>query len=204
MNPAKTRPMTHQQIRRLTLAALFAALTVIGAYIKIPIGPAPITLQTLFTLLAGLILGPWTGALSQLLYMGLGLIGLPVFTSGGGLTAILTPSFGFVIGFVLAPLAMGGLERIRRTRQPRTRGRAYLSLLLLALVGTAVIYLVGVPYMYLVLRHVNGVTLTFMQALKTGCLVFLPGDLAKCLLAAYVGQKLRPWLDPSYLKRASS
>ncbi|NJP39682.1 biotin transporter BioY [Oscillospiraceae bacterium HV4-5-C5C] len=191
--------MTHQKIRRLILAALFAALTAIGAYIKIPLGPAPLTLQTLFTLLAGLILGPWGGALSQLLYMALGLIGLPVFTSGGGLAAVLTPSFGFVIGFVLAPLVMGGLNRLwpagaAPAGQVSARRRTYLRLLTLSLAGTLVIYLLGVPYMYLILRQVNGVSLTFLQALKSGCLIFLPGDLLKCLLAAYTGQKLQPWL----------
>jgi len=70
--------------KNMILAALFAALTAAGALIRIPLGPAPITLQFFFTALAGILLGPYLGALSQLMYVLLGLAGLPVFTAGGG------------------------------------------------------------------------------------------------------------------------
>ncbi|MCK4308969.1 MAG: biotin transporter BioY, partial [Candidatus Atribacteria bacterium] len=63
----------------MTLISLFAALTAVGAFISIPLHPVPITLQTLFTLLAGMILGSTLGATSQIIYVLLGIIGLPVF-----------------------------------------------------------------------------------------------------------------------------
>ena len=61
----------------LILTALFTALTAVGAFIKIPVGPTPISLQLFFIVLAGVLLGPWYGALSQILYVGLGLVGVP-------------------------------------------------------------------------------------------------------------------------------
>ena len=67
--------------RALILTALFAALTAVGAFLRIPFPIAPITLQVFFTAMAGVLLGPRYGALSQLVYVVLGLIGLPVFTA---------------------------------------------------------------------------------------------------------------------------
>lgn len=72
--------------------ALFAALTAVGAFIRIPLGYSSITLQTFFTAMAGCVLGPWYGALSQLVYVALGLVGLPIFTQGGGIGYLMQPT----------------------------------------------------------------------------------------------------------------
>ena len=95
----------HDMTRNMVLAALFAALTAIGAFLQIPTGTVPITLQFLFTALAGLLLGWKWGAISQLLYVGIGLLGLPVFTQGGGIGYVLQPSFGFLLGLIPAAAA---------------------------------------------------------------------------------------------------
>ena len=95
----------------LILTALFTALTAVGAFIKIPVGPAPISLQLFFIVLAGVLLGPWYGCLSQILYVGLGLVGVPIFTSGGGFSYIFNPSFGYLLGFILVPIIVGLLTR---------------------------------------------------------------------------------------------
>ena len=75
--------------RALAFTALFAALTAAGAFVSIPVGPVSITLQFLFTAMAGILLGRRCGALSQLVYVALGLLGLPIFTRGGGLGYVL-------------------------------------------------------------------------------------------------------------------
>lgn len=108
------------KIRELILAGLFAALTCVGAFITIPIGPVPITFQVLFTFIAGALLGKKIGALSQLVYVLLGMIGLPVFAGGNsGIGAITGPTGGFIIGFILAAYVIGiiveGLEKSANT-----------------------------------------------------------------------------------------
>ena len=70
--------------RMLILAALFAALTAVGAFLRIPLGALSMSLQTFFTILAGVLLGAKWGALSQTVYVVIGVVGLPVFTMGGG------------------------------------------------------------------------------------------------------------------------
>src|SRR5208337_2009632 len=89
------------------LISLFTALTAVGAFIRIPIPYVPLTLQTLMVMFAGLILGSRRGALSQLLYLILGLLGLPIFAQGGGPAYVLQPSFGFLLGFVAGAYVIG-------------------------------------------------------------------------------------------------
>jgi biotin transport system substrate-specific component len=84
-------------------AALMAALTAVGAFIIIPVGPVPITLQTFFVLLSGRLLGKKYGFLAQLTYLLLGTFGLPIFSGGqGGLGVIAGPTGGFLISFAVA------------------------------------------------------------------------------------------------------
>lgn len=95
------------------MIAMFAALTAIGAFIKIPLPVVPFTLQIIFVFLAGSLLGSRNGFQSQLVYIGVGLVGLPVFTQGGGITYVLQPTFGYLIGFALAAFIIGFIiERI--------------------------------------------------------------------------------------------
>ena len=95
----------------LVLTALFAALTAIGAFLRIPAGEISFTLQVFFTSMAGILLGPWWGAASQVVYVLLGLIGLPIFTEGGGLMYLAKPSCGFLLGLPLMAMVIGLLTR---------------------------------------------------------------------------------------------
>ena len=87
-------------VQMLVLTPLFTALTAIGAFIRIPTAWVSFTLQIFFTFLAGILLGPGWGALSQLIYVLLGLIGVPVFTEGGGFGYVFHFTFGFLLGLI--------------------------------------------------------------------------------------------------------
>ena len=91
----------------LVLCAMFVALIAVGAFIKVPVPVVPFTLQFLFTMLAGLLLGPVNGTLAVVVYIVLGLVGLPIFTQGGGPGYIFQPSFGYIIGFAVAAYVTG-------------------------------------------------------------------------------------------------
>ena len=93
--------------KTLVYCGLFTALIAVGAFIKIPIPVVPFTLQYLFTMMAGLLLGPKLGAMAVTFYMLLGLIGLPIFAEGGGLWYIFKPSFGYIIGFIVGTFVTG-------------------------------------------------------------------------------------------------
>ena len=94
-------------VQQLVLCGIFTALIAIGAFIRIPVPLIPFTLQLFFVTMAGFLLGARGGAVSAGLYMVLGLMGLPIFTEGGGPTYILKPTFGYIVGFVVTAYVVG-------------------------------------------------------------------------------------------------
>lgn len=175
------------RLRTMILAALFAVLTAIGTYIRIPLPVVPLTLQVFFVYLAGVLLGSRGGAISQLFYMVLGLIGLPVFTGGGGPQAVLHPTFGYIVGFVAAAWAAGWVMEHRRNRSFRD----YLTA---CLVGLCCIYAFGLAGLYLNLNFVVGKTVGFVRVFQIGAVPFLAGDVLKALGAAVLAVKIGPRL----------
>ena len=170
--------------KEMILVSLFTALTAIGAFLSIPLGDIYITLQSMFTILAGLLLGPKLGSLSQLVYVLLGLSGVRIFAGfSGGPQAILKPSFGFLIGFIFAAFIVGKIVHNGEIIYFR---RIFLA----TLAGTFVIYLFGLPFMYIILNNVMGKAISFPATIKTGCLIFLPGDLLKATLSTLVATKV--------------
>lgn len=162
--------------KALLLTALFAALTAAGALIRIPLGYSSVTLQFFFCAMAAFLLGPWKAAASQLLYVLLGLVGLPVFTEGGGLTYVAHPGFGFLLGLIPAALVMGLLYQ--------KGSRKLFHQILAAGCGLVTLYVVGLPWYCFAL--VGGIS---REILASG-LVFLPFDVAKLLLALPLCRRL--------------
>ena len=156
--------------RSLILTALFAALTAVGAFLKIPFPLSAITLQFFFTAMAGTLLGKKYGALSQAVYVLLGLVGVPIFALGGGFSYVFQPTFGFLLGLIPSAWVIGSLAR-----RPLTFWRSVTAML----AGLAVLYAIGVPYMALIANAYLGKALTFWQVLKNGMLIYLPGDMLK-------------------------
>src|SRR5690625_1115772 len=133
-------------IFKLTIGAMFVALTAIGANITsivpfLVIGGVPITLQTFFAILAGLVLGSRLGAFSMFVYMVLGLAGVPIFAQfSGGFAQILSPTFGFVVSFIIVAYVAG------KIRELNDRLISYIIAALLALV---INYVFGTNWMYI-------------------------------------------------------
>ena len=172
-------------LRLAVLAALFAALTAIGAFLRIPTPWSSFTLQTFFVCMAGVLLGPKYGALSQLIYVALGLLGLPVFTDGGGLGYLFFPTFGFLLSYIPAAAVVGALTL--RSSSPR-------RIALACLAGYAVIYLVGLPYMALILNGYLGKGMDLSAILWAGMLPFLPWDTLKLIATVFLANRLVPLL----------
>ncbi|MGE5253940.1 MAG: biotin transporter BioY [Planctomycetaceae bacterium] len=170
--------------RDTVLVSLFAALTAVGAFLKIPLPHVPFTLQTLMVMFAGLILGSRRGALSQVVYLVLGLMGLPIFAQGGGPAYILQPSFGFLLGFAPGAFVIGKI--LEGEKNPSST-----RLLIALLLGQGIIYLFGLPYLYLNLNLILHKPISISSAFVAGFLVFLPGDILKTLIAALAAAPVR-------------
>lgn len=169
--------------RNITYIALFAALTAVGAFIRIPLPYVPITLQVFFCLLSGVLLGAKLGMTSQIVYIVLGLCGLPVFTLGGGPAYVLQPTFGYLAGLIVCAFTVGKLsERLNKI--------TVLKLFLINIIGILIIYAIGVPYLYIIKNvYLNSQT-SISWVLYYGFASTIPGDIIKCYVAALIGARL--------------
>ena len=163
--------------KELCMAALFAALTAAGAVIRIPLGVSTLTLQLLFTAMAGVLLGARTAALSQAVYVALGLLGLPVFTKGGGIGYLLEPTCGFLLALPASAYVIGRLTQKRRTRA---------AVAVACAAGFCVVYAVGLPYMAAVCRFYLGMAMDARAVFAAGMAPFLLGDALKIALCTAV------------------
>lgn len=180
--------ISRTRTRNMVLCALFTALITAGAFITIPIPVVPFTMQSTFVLLAGLILGPWWGGLSALMYLVLGLIGVPIFTHGSGFGYVLKPTFGYIIGFVVGAWLTGFLS-YRGNKSP-----GFARLFPAALAGLLVLYAIGVAYMWTLCNYVIDAPMSAGKVLTVGFLMTLPGDLVCTVLSVVVVRKLQPIL----------
>lgn len=167
----------------MTLISLFAALTAVGAFISIPLYPIPLTLQTLFTLLAAMTLGSVMGMLSQIIYVMLGVVGLPVFAGfKAGIGILFGPTGGFLFGFIVCALIVGKIMELKKEKN-------IFYYLLAGLIGTITLYIMGIIQLSLV----TGIGVK--KAIIVGMLPFLPGDILKITAASFIASKLKTTIE---------
>jgi biotin transport system substrate-specific component len=153
----------------------FAVLTAISAQISIPVKPVPFTLQTLLVGLSGAFLGAKKGLYSQILYLGLGAIGLPVFapTADGfyGITSLFGPTGGYLLAFPLAAFITGYIVE---------KNKNYLSVVLAMILTEAIIIVSGVIFLNTFYLH------NWTEAVKGGAIIFSLWTVIKVLTGAAV------------------
>jgi biotin transport system substrate-specific component len=180
-------------LRMLLLASLMATLTAVGAVIRIPMFPVPITLQTFFVLLAGGLLGPIWGGISMLIYLTLGLVGLPVFAGGSGIGIVLSPTFGYLLGFPFAAYYIGkkfeGASNMSVQKNFRKKHLVHLVF------GSLIIYVFGLFYLWIIKNLYVGDAFPVSQTFVVGFLVFIPGLLLKSVFANFVIFRLKSQLN---------
>ena len=159
--------------------ALFTSLMIVGAFVKIPFPFVPLTFQTAFAVLAGMLLGAKKGGIAVGCYMIMGLVGIPVFTSGGGPGYVLMPSFGYIVGFVAAAIVAGFCPKFSK------KPAIFISI---ALAAVAANYIVGIAY-FILIWLINGYE-NLSAALIIYNVVYIPKDVMLALIAAFAGLKL--------------
>ncbi|GGD28713.1 biotin transporter BioY [Pontibacillus salipaludis] len=172
----------------ITMGSLFVAMMAVGANITsiapfMVIGGVPITLQTFFAILAGLVLGSRLGAFSMLVYMLLGLAGTPIFAQfKGGAGMLMGPTFGFIISYIACAYIVGKMVEMKRTLP------MYIAA---ALTGMAVNYIFGTNWMYAAYVLWFDAPEGFTYTMAWGWMVFpLPKDIALSVVAGFLGLRL--------------
>ena len=170
-------------VREMVLVSMFAALACAGGLLLRFGGEAvvPFSILPLITLFAGVLLGGRLGALSMALYLVIGFVGVPVFAKPpyGGLVYFVNPTAGFLFGFVGAAYATGKIAELLG----KNTVWAYL---LASTAGLAVLYLVGLPYLYLVLNFYVGKAMDVWTVIKIGFMPFIGIDLIKALIVSII------------------
>ena len=166
--------------RNLVFASLFTALMIVGSYIRIPVGPVPIVLATMFVLLSGLLLELKWACAAVGMYLFLGAIGLPVFSSGAGIAYFLGPTGGYLVGYLAAAITANLLSSKRATG-----GGALLYDTVAVTAATAVIYVPGIPWLK------ASLDMSWSESFAVGLMPFIPGDLIKAILVISAAAVLR-------------
>ena len=180
------KTQTRKRTKMLALTALFAALVAAGAFIRIPIGTVPVTLQFVFANLAALLLGVKWGTLAIGLYIALGLVGVPIFTAGGGFTYVLQPTFGYLLGFLLGAFVAGLICY---------KGELSLARRLIAsFANLVVVYAVGVLYLGLIMKFYMGQDVDAGAIVVSYGLVFLPMDSVWAVLSSLLAPRILPYI----------
>lgn len=177
--------MKNIKTKDLILCALFTALIVVGAFIRIPIPVVPFTLQFLFTMLAGLLLGGKLGFFSVAIYIIMGLIGLPVFAQGGGIGYIFHPTFGYIMGFAVAAYITGVIAN-KKTKP------SYKRIFVANFIGLAIVYICGMIYYYLISNFYLGSTIGIWPLFLYCFILAVPGDIVLCILGAIIAKRTIP------------
>jgi biotin transport system substrate-specific component len=175
---------THQ----LVLAALLVALTAIGAWTRVPFAPVPMTLQTLFVYLAGSILEIRYAFLSQVAYVFLGLAGVPVFANGGGFGYISQPTFGYLFALPVAAAVIAYLDK-------STKANSWFGKIPVIGFGAICVFVLGGSWLYFYANHILEKSFSVKQALWSGVIPFLPGEIVKTALAAFISFHFKKSLE---------
>lgn len=174
--------MKKLQTQTLVLCAVFCALISVGAQLTISLPYSSFTLQLLFTILTGLMLPPMPSLYTLLAYLLLGLVGAPVFAGfSGGLSAVTSPTFGFIIGMVVSTPLISWLFRLLRPKMP-----LFAAALAAGFVGIVLNYFCGAVFGYFYMRLIVHQQVDLWFIVWNWCLVYLPFDAAKLLLASLV------------------
>ena len=170
--------MKRMNTKDVALVGLFAALIVICAWISLPMGPVPVTLQTFAVFLGASLLGSRRGTLAVAVYILLGVVGLPVFSGFKGLNPL---TFGYVLGFLPLGMLTAAAEKLFKGRK--------LALPLGMVTGLLVCYLIGTVWFWYVM-HFRGTEYGFGKILSLCVVPFILPDLVKMGLAWFLAQKL--------------
>lgn len=181
----KTKKITTSQ---MVYCAIFSVLIIVGAFIKIPVPVVPFTLQIFFVYMAGLILGAKLGAASVGIYALIGLVGLPVFAEGGGFGYVFKPSFGYIIGFIIAAYVIGIISS-------KTGLGSFWKIVGTLFVGLLIDYAVGMVYYYVICNYVIDSPIGLWPLFLYCFLLAVPGDVVLCFVAAVVVKRVKPQID---------
>jgi biotin transport system substrate-specific component len=177
----------------IVLTALFVALMIVSAFIRIKLPFVSITFQLITAIASGIFLGPKYGPLSQVIYLLLGLIGLPFFAEGGGFTYIFKTSFGYLLSFPLTSFVAAGLWK-----------NSLFSKASSIFFGILTSYAIGVPYLWYIINYTTDQRMSLTSAINAGFTPFILKDIALGIVLFLVALPVTKYLESKETETANS
>lgn len=173
-------------IKRITIDSIFLALLIVSSYIAIPLSDISLTLQVLVVLLLALILPFIDAEIVIIIYIVMGLMGIPVFSNFlGGISKIFTPSFGFILSFISVPVIVKLLSKLKIKSET-------LKTLIICFVSLIIIYIIGILYLFII-RSVYDVNI--ISFIVVSILPLFPFDIIKAVLVSFTIKKFKTTLE---------
>lgn len=168
------------KIKDLCLMGILLSLIIIGSYTKIPLPYGGyLSLQFFFVMLTGLLLSPSKAFLTLLIYLIIGLCGLPVFAGGGGISYIMKPTYGFLISFLISAPVISYISKSDEKRN-----------IIACLIGLLITYVIGITYEYYILIYALHTKIKFSFLIIQAITTFMPKDVLTIFIAVAIKKRL--------------
>ncbi len=180
----KTKAAAHNRhmLMDTVYIAMFAAIIAVCSQISISVGPVPFTLQTLGVFVTAGLLGAKRGVISVVVYIAMGLVGIPVFAGfSGGISSLVSPSFGYILGFILTALAVGLGKKLFGTK--------VIPMTVSMVIGLVLCYIVGTAY-FMIVYSANDNPISLATALGWCVIPFIVPDICKIAAAVTLVNRL--------------
>ena len=185
MNVQNSTKGKKSALKDLIYIAMFTALIVVCSKISVPLGPVPFTLQTMGVFITAAMLGWKRGTISVILYIVMGLVGIPVFSQSsgfsGGMGALASPTFGYIIGFILTALVVGLSEKFF--------GKKIIPLIISMALGEILCYVIGTIW-FMFIYNMRGESMDVLTALQLCVFMFIIPDICKIAVSSIIVNRL--------------
>ena len=171
--------------KKTVLTGFLTAIIVISGFIRIPMYPVPVSMVFLTINFISLSFDRKISVLSILLYIGIGLSGLPVFSGGGGIGYIFSPTFGYLAGFVVICICTAAFKKINLLNE-----HLFLKNLVISVVNMFIVYFCGAGYGYLILKFSLKTSIDIYYILIYYVAIFVPGDLLSSVVSSYISKRV--------------
>lgn len=170
-------------IKDLIICSMFSSLIALGAFIKIPLFLIPFTMQVFFVLLSSINQKKMFSFLSVFIYILIGLMGLPIFSEGGGMSYFLKPTFGYLLGMLISSILISSLlEKCKFT---------FRNIMIISIIAVLLIYIIGTLYCYIISKYYLETNLGFKTLIIYCFLSTIIGDIISTILASIISLRLK-------------
>ena len=181
---SKSNEKLSAYIKDIILIISFTMAMIISSYIKVPLFPVPFTMQTFVVVLSSFVIANRKACIPQIIYLLYGFTGAMVFSNGGGILYVFSPTFGYILGFVVMAYVISYMiEKCNNVNMTLKR------LIAIGSIGVIIQLSIGTSYLYVVSNTILDTNISIIDTVIKGSIIFLPYDILKVILAGIIAKQ---------------